>query len=139
MANGYGAFQDFAPQYWGDILQQFEPAQYYGSPRGQRFGFIPGTPISLAERQQRGALYDRGASPGMSPRKRRFFESSYDDILRDYYTKAGSALYRGQAPQTFMQFLSTDPWTARYSRLPQYERGMTRTATNPRTRFLFNY
>jgi hypothetical protein len=124
MANG-NTFQDFAPGYWGDVLRQFEPAQYYSSPTGLGFGSI-----------QAGA---GGGAAGMAPRRRRFFESSYDDILRDYYGAAGTSLRKGQAPQTFMQFMKTNPWTTRYAQLPQYERGMTGSAANPRTRFLFNY
>ncbi len=38
---------------------------------------------------------------------------------------------------TFEDYLKDDPFTKVYSQLPQYERGVTQTTTNPRTRFIF--
>jgi hypothetical protein len=38
-----------------------------------------------------------------------------------------------------MDYLETDPWTKRYSSLPQSARGVTGMGSNPRTRFLFNF
>ena len=107
-------FLDFSPNWWGQVLGQFEPAQYYSSPAGMDFG-----------RQ--------------SPRRQRYFQNAYQDILKDYYGQAGTAMREGRAPTSFMDYLETNPWTARYSSLPQAARGMTGMAANPRTRFLFNY
>jgi hypothetical protein len=107
-------FQGFNPGWWQEVLEQSEPAQYYSSPRGLGFA-------------------------GRSPRRRRFFGDEYQSILQDYYGTAGAAMRGGSAPMSFMDFLETDPWTARYSSLPQSTRGVTGMASNPRTRFLFNY
>ena len=109
--NGYPGF---ASQWWGDVLGQYEPAQYYSSPTGLSFGQA-------------------------SPRRRRYFSNAYEDIFKEYLGAAGTAMRGGQAPTTFMEFLETDPWTARYTSLPQSARGVTGLAANPRTRFLYNF
>lgn len=72
-----------------------------------------------------------------SPRKSRYMQNAYNDIYSDYLGNIGTALRGGQAPKTFDQFLDTDPFTKRYSQLPQFERGVTKTMTNPKTRFIF--
>ena len=100
--------------WWSQVLEQFEPAQYYSSPTG----------LGFASR---------------SPRRRRYFMDSYDDILKGYYGAAGTAMRENRAPASFMDYMKTNPWTSRYSALPQSARGVTGMATNPRTRFLFNY
>jgi hypothetical protein len=107
-------FQTFTGDWWKQVLGQYEPAQYYSSPAG--LGFAAG-----------------------SPRRRRYFGDAYQDIAQDYYGAAGTAMRAGQAPTSFMDFLETDPWTARYTSLPQSARNVTGMAANPRTRFLFNY
>tara|TARA_R110000824_G_scaffold72738_2_gene185473 strand:+ start:3219 stop:3551 length:333 start_codon:yes stop_codon:yes gene_type:complete len=107
-------FQDYSPDWWQEVLRGFEPAQYYSSPVGMQFG-------------------------SRSPSRQRYFQDSYQDTLKDYYQQAGTAMRGGQAPTSFMDYLETNPWTARYSSLPQTARGVTGMAANPRTRFLFNY
>jgi hypothetical protein len=104
----------FGPDWWRQVVEGFEPAQYYSSPAGLGFA-------------------------GRSPRRRRFFEDAYMGIEQDYMQAAGTAMRQGEAPATFQEFLETNPWTARYGRLPQTARGMTGMMANPRTRFLFNY
>jgi hypothetical protein len=111
---GANTFQDWTPQWWGRVLEEFEPAQYYSSPSGVGFG-------------------------AQSPRRQRYFQDAYQDVLKDYYGSAGTAMRQGQTPMSFMDFLETDPWTARYSRLPQTARGTTGMMSSPRTRFLYNY
>ena len=107
--------QGFGGNWWQQVLSQYEPAQYYSSPTGMAFG------------QQ-------------APAQQRYFQNSYQDVLKDYYGQAGTAMRAGQAPASFMDFLEADnPWTARYSQLHQPARGVTGMAANPRTRFLFNY
>jgi len=112
--SGLNTFRGFSPNWWQQVLEQSEPSMYYSSPAGR--GFAAG-----------------------SPRRRRFFGDEYQDILQDYYGAAGTSMRQGNAPASFMDFLETDPWTARYSSLPQSARGVTGMASNPRTRFLFNY
>ena len=112
--SGLNTFRGFSPNWWQQVLEQSEPSMYYSSPAGR--GFAAG-----------------------SPRRRRFFGDEYQDILQDYYGAAGTSMRQGNAPTSFMDFLETDPWTARYSSLPQSARGVTGMASNPRTRFLFNY
>jgi hypothetical protein len=74
-----------------------------------------------------------------SPSRQRYFRNAYQDVLKDYYGQAGTSMRAGQDPTSFMDYLETNPWTARYSQLPQTARGVTGMAANPRTRFLFNY
>ena len=118
MQNGFPtsgtSFQDFAPGWWSQVLAQYEPAQYYSSPTG----------LGFASR---------------SPSRGRYFRNAYQDVMRDYYGTAGTAMRGGEAPTSFMDYSETNPWTARYSQLPQSARGMTGSAANPRTMFLFNY
>jgi hypothetical protein len=109
--NGYPGF---ASNWWTEVLQEMEPAQYYSSPAGRAFG-------------------------GGSPRKRRYFSNAYEDIFKEYLGAAGTAMRGGQEPASFMDFLETNPWTARYAALPQTARGVTGLAANPRTRFLYNF
>lgn len=99
---------------WAETLQEFEPYQYYSSPTGTTFG-------------QR------------SPRRRRYFSNAYEDILKDWFGVTGTSMRSGEQPMSFMDYLETDPWTKRYSSLPQAARGVTGTAANPRTRFLYNF
>ena len=106
----YDEFSDW----WGEVLKGYEPAQYYSSPTGMGFG-------------------------ARSPKRQRFFQNAYQDVLKDYYGTAGTAMRQGQAPTSFMDFLETNPWTSRYASLPQTARGTTGQAYSPRTRFLFNY
>ena len=114
MANGQ-SFSDFlANSDWGSmLLTQLPQATYFSSPMGQQFG------------QQ-------------SPSRGRYFQQAYNDVYNQYLGNIGTSLREGRAPATFQDYLETnDPWTARYSQLPQYERGVTRTYTDPRTRFIF--
>ena len=115
---GPNTFQGFNPGWWGEVLRESQPMQYYSAsrPGGEAEAFV-----------------------SRSPRRQRYFGDSYQDILQDYYGAAGTAMRAGNAPGSFMDFLQTDPWTARYSSLPQSARGVTGMASNPRTRFLFNY
>ena len=104
----------FVSEFWKQVLGQYEPRQYYSSPTGMAFG--------------------RG-----SPRRRRYFSNAYEDIFKDYLGAEGAALRGGQPAPTFQDFHETDPWTKRYSSLPQATRGVTGMAANPRTRFLYNF
>ena len=51
----------------------------------------------------------------------------------------GRALRKGETPTSFNQYLETNPWTKRYSALPQAARGTTGMYASPRTRFLYNF
>ena len=107
-------FQDFlANSDWGSLILSYDPqATYYSSPTGQQFGQA-------------------------SPRRGRYFQQAYQDVHNQWLGEYGGALRAGQEPVTFQQFLQSDPWTSRYGRLPQFERGVTKTYSDPRTRFIF--
>lgn len=113
MANG-NAFTDFlANSDWGSLLlTQMPQAAYYSSPAGQQFGQA-------------------------SPRRGRYYQQAYQDVYGQYLGELGTALREGREPARFQDFLESDPWTARYGQLPQYERGVTKTYSDPRTRFIF--
>ena len=109
--NGNGAAnwnQSFADA----ILSGMPEATYMSAPGGQTFG-------------------------AQSPRKGRYFQQAYQDVYGQYLGQLGTALREGKQPTSFRDFLDTDPWTKRYSQLPQYERGVTKTYSDPRTRFIF--
>ena len=116
MANGNNPFGDWLDNGdWGRLLlAQMPKAAYYSSPSGLGFA-------------------------GQSPRRGRYYQQAYQDVFSDYLGNIGTSLRAGQEPTTFQAFLETNPWTARYGRLPQTARGVTGMASNPRTRFLFNY
>ena len=122
MANGNNPFGDWlSGGNWGSLmLAQMPQAAYLSHPTGQDFTRTP-------------------SSGAYSPRRGRFQQQAYQDIYGDYLGSVGTALREGEEPSTFDEFLYTNPWTARYGRLPQSARGVTGMATNPRTRFLFNY
>ena len=113
-------FGDFlANSDWGSmLLSMTEPGyvaglpQYYSSTAGQAFG-------------------------AASPRRGRYYQQAYNDVYSQYMGNIGSSMRSGQAPATFQEFLQTDPWTTRYGQLPQFERGVTKTYTDPRTRIIF--
>jgi hypothetical protein len=114
MSNGTG-FTDFlANSDWGSLLlSQMPGATYYSDPGGQEFA-------------------------AQSPRQGRYFQQAYQDVYNQYLGNIGTSLREGREPTTFRQFIeSEDPWTARYGKLPQFERGVTKTYTDPRTRFIF--
>jgi hypothetical protein len=132
MANGDNAFFDFlAGGDWGSLTSEtlksslpFIPqAEYFSAPAAEQFMQTP-------EGRARGT----GA---VSPRRRRYFQQAYQDVFGDYLGAMGTSMRAGKEPATFQSFLDTDPWTKRYSQLPQYERGVTKTYTDPRTRFIF--
>lgn len=117
MPNGDNPFRDYLAGggNWGSLLlTQMPQAAYFSSPAGLGFG-------------------------AGSPRRGRYFQQAYQDVYSDYLGMLGTSLRGGQEqePATFQGFLETDPWTRRYGQLPQYERGVTRTYTDPRTRFIF--
>ena len=113
MANG-NAFTDFlANSDWGSLmLGQMPGATYYSDPRGQQFA-------------------------AQSPRQGRYFQQAYQDVYGQYLGELGRSLREGTASTSFMDYLETDPWSRRYGQLPQYERGVTKSYTDPRTRFIF--
>lgn len=120
MANGNfgdylnGAGRNLAGNWWDIVLQQMPQAQYYSSPAGLEFA-------------------------GQSPRNRRYFQQAYQDVYSDYLGNIGTSMRSGIDPQTFDDFMQTDPWTSRYASLPQAQRGVSGVYSNPRTRFLYNF
>ena len=118
MANGgtqTNPFSDWWSEFGSSVLEQYEPMQYYSSPTGMAFA--------------------QG-----SPSRQRIFSNAYQDIFQDYLGQSGTRIRGGEAPDTFMDYMETNnPWTARYSRLPQTARGVTGIAANPKTRFLYNF
>lgn len=117
MATSTNPFQDFlsgSGNWYQLLLSEMPSEQYYSSPAGMDFG-------------------------ARSPRRQRYFDQAYQDVYRDFLGSTGTSLRAGQTPVTWDQFLQGDPWTKRYTSLPQSARGRTGMATNPRTRFLYNF
>ena len=103
------------PGWWNVVLQQMPQAQYYSSPTGMQFG------AQITSRA-------------------RYFQKAYQDVYSDYLGNIGTSMRSGEAPMSFMDYMETnDPWTSRYSALPQVARGTTGAYSNPRTRFLYNF
>ena len=116
MANGDNPFADYLDggSSWGSLLlEQLPQAAYFSSPTGQSFG-------------------------AGSPRQQRYFQQNYQDTFNQYMGALGQQLREGQSPNlSFQQFLEQDPWTSRYSQLPQAARGVNTGMYNPRTRHLY--
>ena len=75
--------------------------------------------------------------PQPGARRSRYAMRAYGDVYNQYQGEVGRALREGRPAMTFEDYLKDDPFTKVYSQLPQYERGVTQTTTNPRTRFIF--
>ena len=123
-------FQDFLEgqgNWYQALLSEMPLEQYYSSPAGR--GFTRTRPYTMGPTTTQRPV----------PRRQRFFDESYQDIYRDFLGNTGEALRAGGVPQTWDQFLQTDPWTKRFTSLPQSARGRTGIAYNPRTRFLYNF
>ena len=112
--NPYVDFLSGKGDWGGLLLEQMPEATYRSSPTGMDFG-------------QR------------SPSQQRFFQNAFQNVYSDYIGKVGSALRTGAKPTSFNQYLETNPWTKRYSALPQAARGRTGGYSSPRTRFLYNF
>jgi len=123
-------FQDYlegSGNWYQALLSEMPLEQYYSSPAGR--GFARTRPQTA------------GPTPNSTvvPRRQRYFDESYQDIFRDYLGRTGESLRAGTTPITWDQHLATDPWTKRYSAQTQNARGGTGFASNPRTRFLYNF
>ena len=111
--NPYSDFLDNNSSWGSLLLQQMPQAAYYSSPTGTSFG-----------RQ--------------SPRRQRYFQQNFQDVYNQYLGALGTQLREGeQGSLTFQDFIATDPWTSRYSQLPQGMRGVNTGMYSPRTRFLY--
>lgn len=126
---------------WWDALREDLEMQYHSSPMASSF-YSPD--ISSGRRTtpprwwpDEHAGLDPSQSARIDPSRQRFFEQGYQDIYRDFLANQGASMRQGQAPMSFDAFLDTDPWTKRYSSLPQIQRGTSGMYTNPRTRFLY--
>jgi len=98
---------------FSDFLEYQPQAAYYSSPTGRTFG------------QQ-------------SPNRRRHFQDSFQNYYNQYLGELGSQLRAGQAPtMRFQDYLSTDPFTERYTAMTPQSRGEYSQQYNPRTRFIF--
>ena len=81
-----------------------------------------------------------------SPARRQFFQRSFGDVYNEYLGKLGSQIRSdpsGQTPPTqrFQDFLKTDPFTRRYTRMSPEMRGQfgseRQRTSSPTTRFLY--
>ena len=133
------AFQTLLTPSWQQeigkpLLEQNPLATYLSSPTGEAFtreGLIEAEPGTMG-----------GAMRGQTPAKRRFFQQSFQDVYNDYLAQLGGQARQGEIPTTtFREYLATDPFTERYSRLTPNERsyyGAQRQSTfAPRTRQIF--
>jgi len=107
-----GGAENWNQSFFDAILSGLPQATYMSAPGGQAFA-------------------------AQSPRQGRYFQNAYQDVYGQFLGEVGTALREGRQPTNFKDFLDTDPWTKRYSQLPQFERGVTKTYTDPRTRFIF--
>lgn len=116
MANGDNPFADYLDggSSWGSLLlEQLPQAAYFSSPTGQSFG-------------------------AGSPSKQRYFQQNYQDVFNQYMGALGQQIRGGQNPNlSFQSFLEQDPWTSRYSQLPQAARGVNTGMNDPRTRYIY--
>ena len=133
------AFQDFLSPSWqkeigNTFLEQNPLATYLSSPTGEAF-----TRGGLIEQE---SAAQGGAMRGQTPAKRRFYQQSFQDVYNDYLGQLGSQAREGEIPtSTFRDYLSTDPFTERYSRLTPDERryygSQGQSTFAPRTRQIY--
>ena len=99
---------------WSSILLEAQPrAAYYSSPTGQAFG-------------------------SRSPRQQRYFQQSFQDVENQWLGVYGAGERAGVPAPGFAEWMEQqDPWTSRYTSLPQQMRGVNTGLYNPRTRFLY--
>ena len=118
MANG-NSFTDYlSGNQWGSLSPAIGRMTLSQMPEAQYFDYVQQMP-------QAGA------------RRNRYAMLAYGDVYNQYQGEIGRALREGRPSMTFEDYLKDDPFTKVYSQLPQYERGVTQTMTNPRTRFIF--
>jgi hypothetical protein len=118
MANG-DSFTDYlASNQWGSLSPAIGKMAREQMPQAQYFDYV----------QQ---------MPQVGARRSRYAQQAYGDVYNQYQGEVGRSLREGRPAATFEDFLKDDPFTRAYSQLPQYERGVTQTSTNPRTRFIF--
>ena len=77
-----------------------------------------------------------------SPAQRRFFETSFDQIYNSYLGEMGKQIRANQGktpdqPLQFEDYLRSDPFTERYSRLTPSERGEYLGRYSPSTRRIY--
>jgi len=99
---------------WSSLLLEAMPqAAYYSSPTGQAFG-------------------------SRSPRQQRYFQQGFQDVQNQWLGAIGTGMRTGGETPGFAEWMQQqDPWTSRYTSLPQQMRGANTGIYNPRTRFLY--
>ena len=109
-------FTDYLPQ---EFLETTPSAAFYSSPTATDFYTRP--------------------SGTIDPSKKRFYQDSFQDIYNEYLGRLGTMAREGETPNLrFTDYLSqADPFTERYERLTPYQRGMSRRAFAPSTRFIY--
>ena len=95
------------------MLEAMPRAAYYSSPTGQAFG-------------------------AGSPRQQRYFQQGFQDVENQWLGALGQGIRTGGETPGFAEWMEQqDPWTSRYTSLPQQARGVNTGLYNPRTRFLY--
>ena len=100
---------------WSSLLEleAMPRAAYYSSPTGQAFG-------------------------ARSPRQQQYFQQGFQDVENQWYGMMGETMRAGEPTPGFAEWIEQqDPWTSRYTSLPQRMRGVNTGLFNPRTRFLY--
>lgn len=101
-----------------EFLEQQPRAAYLSSPFAQQW-------------QQR--------STGVTdPSRKRFYQSSFQDVYNDYLAQLGTQARGGEVPSMrFRDYLEADPFTERFSRLTPMQKGIYGGDFNPRTRQIY--
>ena len=77
---------------------------------------------------------------GTSPRRSRFLQEQYAPNRGRYMGELGEQLRQGILPDLpFTDFLSSQDFNRQYMDQPRYNRGMSSSSFNPRTRFLYGF
>jgi len=121
-ANNDNPFGD----YYTTMLESDPQMAYMGKLSSQTFGYNP--------------LTFGGEAPAQQRRARDYFANQYSNIYNEYMAKKGREYQQKTDPSkmtTFSDFLSEVPFTARYSGLSPYQRGMSTQRFAPSTRYIF--
>ena len=77
---------------------------------------------------------------GTSPRRRQFFENQFQPMYNRYQGEWGQQVRQGQFPTLrFDDFLSNRDFSREFMEQPRYNRGVSSTFFNPRTRLLYGF
>jgi len=94
------------------------------------------------EQKPEAAFLGAGAGFATSPLRRRFLQSQFENVFKQYMGGLGQQAIAGrlpERPQLFGDFMRNFDFNRLFSQQPRVARGASSGFFNPRTRFLFGF